>query len=108
MTVLLSFRLPSSPAAFEVGKRSKSVSDTCVPATSSSLLRLLEISQIRRSLAFLGRHQQAIGAQHVALRADKEVIVVLGTIDFAPEWLRIWFATVVFHHGPRTRQRVVP
>src|SRR5262245_58962849 len=41
-----------------------------------SLIRLFEIAQVRRRLIFLGRHQLAIRAQVVALRADADMGVV--------------------------------
>src|SRR5437660_11939194 len=70
------------------------------------LSRSLEIPQIRRALAFLGRHQQAIGAEHVILVADHDVIVVLA-IFLGPVRLRIWAAAVVLGHRPWPRQRVI-
>src|SRR5262249_13527245 len=50
----------------------------------SAKLLLLEIPQIRRLLALGGRHQEAIGADHVILSADPHVIVGFRTILFIP------------------------
>src|SRR5262249_45680738 len=72
-----------------------------------SLRRRLEISQIRRRLALLGRHQQAVGAQHIALMADHDVIVLLGAIDLAPERPRLGVASIGFEHGPRAGESMV-
>src|SRR6266571_699555 len=72
-----------------------------------SLRRLLEISQIRRRLVFPGGHQDAVGAEHIALLGDFDVIVVLGADALAPyrSWIRD--ATIALLHGPRTGQRIV-
>jgi hypothetical protein len=40
-------------------------------ARARSLPRLIEIAQIRRGLALLGRHQEAVAAEHVALFANE-------------------------------------
>src|SRR5437660_5060676 len=69
--------------------------------------RWFEISQIRRRLVLLGRHQEAICAQHIVLLADFDVIVVLGAVDLAPVRPRIWLAAIALGHRPRTRQRMV-
>src|SRR5262249_40168798 len=61
------------------------------PAASrqSLLLRLVEISQIRRRLILLRGHQVAIGAQEIILLADDHMMVVLGTNRLAPD--RVFF-----------------
>src|SRR5207244_1448715 len=61
---------------------------------SVSLLRLLEVSQIRSRLGLARGHQQTVRAQHVVLLADFDVIVVLGAVDLAPERPRIWLMPV--------------
>jgi hypothetical protein len=43
----------------------------------SSLLALIEISQIRRSLPLLGWHQVAVRAEKIVLLPDGEVVIVL-------------------------------
>src|SRR5438067_10896746 len=123
MTVLLSLHLTVS-TAYDISRVAPAprigmfipelrivcgnVPTTVVPALSFSLGGdLLEIPQVRRLLAFPGRHQQTIAAEHVALGADQDVLVVLGAIDLAPERMRGCFATVGLHHGPGARQRVV-
>src|SRR5579872_7050441 len=70
--------------------------------------RFLEVSQIRRRLVLLGRHQEPIRAQHIALLADDDVIVVLGAIVVAPERpLLVRLAAICLADGPRTRQGMV-
>ena len=70
--------------------------------------RFLEVSQVGGRLVLLGRHQETIRAQHISLLADYDMIVVLGTIVIAPERsFLVWFATVCFVDGPRTRQCMV-
>jgi hypothetical protein len=58
-------------------------------AKQRSFLHRLEISQIGRRLVLLGGHQLAVGAEHVGLRADLEMIVVLRAADLAPIGPRI-------------------
>src|SRR5215472_14558908 len=72
-----------------------------------SLPRLLEIPQIRRPLAFLRRHQQAIPADHVVLLADANMWVALGAIPRNPHFPFARIANVILGHCPRTRQRVI-
>src|SRR6266581_4748836 len=43
-----------------------------------SIPRRVEVAQVRRLLAFLGRHQIAVSAHKIVLLADHDVIVVLG------------------------------
>src|SRR5258708_13054428 len=73
-----------------------------------SLPGLIEIAQIWRRLALLGRHQGAVGGQHVVLLADLDVIVVLAAIVVAPGGpLLVWLAAVGLVDRPRTRQGMV-
>src|SRR6266700_888901 len=79
----------------------------CAPIRSSPL-RLFEISQIRRQLPLLGRHQVAIGAEHISLVADFDVVVVLATIVLLPDRsLLVRLATVGLVDRPRTRQCMI-
>src|SRR6202521_3902777 len=66
----------------------------------------LEISQVRRRLVLLRRHEQPVRAQHIVLVADHHMIVVLAIL-FGPERPRIRHAPIVLHHGPGSRQRMV-
>src|SRR5258707_5396188 len=75
--------------------------------TRSSLLRPVEILQIRRRLIFAGRHQQAIGAEEVVVLADHHMRIVLAADPLAPDRLRIGIAQIVFRHRPRARQSMV-
>jgi hypothetical protein len=70
----------------------------------ASPLRVLEISQIRRRLVLLGRHQEAIGAQEIVFFANHDLRVVLGAIRFGPVRTRIRVAPVSFVHRPGPRQ----
>ena len=76
--------------------------------TRPSLLRLFEISQIRRRLVLPGGHQEAVSAEHVVLIGDGDMIVGFGTILFRPGGIGIIRAApVVLHDGPRSRERVI-
>src|SRR5262249_43652780 len=70
-----------------------------------SLLRLVKVSQVRRRLVLLGRHQVAIGAQEVGLRADRHM-VVSDRADILHE-VRVVGAAISLEHGPGARQGVV-
>src|SRR5262245_12618132 len=59
------------------------------------LFRLREIFQIRRCLTLLGRHDRAIAAQVIDLRADGDPGLPFDTVVFAPDDVRQ--AAVVFH-----------
>src|SRR5947209_15171132 len=64
------------------------------------LRRLLEISQIRRWLVLLDRHQQAVGADRVGLPADRDDHVALGTAADDPARTRIGAVHVFLVHRP--------
>src|SRR5439155_12821789 len=53
-----------------------------------------KISQVRRRLAFAGRHQQTVAAQHVVLVADAHELLALGTDVFDPDWSRVRVAAI--------------
>src|SRR5262249_57196975 len=72
-----------------------------------SLLRLLEITQIRRRLVLAARHEQAVGAEHVILPADAGMRIVLRTDFLDPIVARIGVAWIFLFHGPLPRQRSV-
>src|SRR5262245_25094738 len=84
-----------------------SISSISTAINASSPRRLLEISQIRRRLAFLGRHQQAVRTQEVILIADHDLAVAFVADAFAPAWTRIRVAPEGLVHAPRLRQGVV-
>src|SRR5215475_7937611 len=65
----------------------------------------IKIPQIRWALALFGRHEEPIGAAHIAFIADLDVVVVLGADRLDPD--RIADAVVVLGDGPRTGQRIV-
>src|SRR6266567_3159080 len=73
----------------------------------ASFLRLLEMPKIRRALVLPRRHQVAVGAAHVVLLADEDLLVAFRADVLAPEIPRIGIALVVFDHRPGTRERVV-
>src|SRR5215469_15702566 len=72
-----------------------------------SLLRLIEISKIRRSLPFLRRHDHAVGAQKVGLSLDADMIVVLHAVVLDPPRMRIGAAAIALGHSPRMYQSMV-
>src|SRR5262249_23205906 len=75
------------------------------PSTPSALR--LEMPQVGRRLAFLRRHQEAVGAEEVALLADGDVVVVLRAQVLAPEWILVRRAAVALHHRPWPGERIV-
>src|SRR5207249_4004537 len=96
------------------GRRSK----TWMPATSAGmtsrescvlilLLRLREMAQVRRRLAFSHGHQQAVGAKVIDFLADGDIGVVLGADELAPGWPRVRIAAQIPGHSPWPCQRMV-
>src|ERR1700677_5318554 len=75
------------------------------PSPLPSGARLVEEVQVRRLLAFLSRHQDAVGTAHVDLIADLDVVVVLRTDGLDPD--RVAYAVVVLHDGPGAGESVV-
>src|SRR5215813_7327573 len=74
----------------------------------SSLLRQVEIAQIRRRLILLDRHQEAVGAEEIVLLADDDMNIVFHADVLAPPDRSLGGdAAVVLGDGPRTRQRIV-
>src|SRR5262245_38806119 len=72
---------------------------------SSRRWSAVEIAQVRCRLAFLGRHQEAVGADHVIIPADENMRIVLGAIDEIPKWLRL--APIDAADCPGTGERAV-
>src|SRR5579859_2203359 len=68
---------------------------------------LLEISQIRRGLVLLDRHQEAVGAECVFLPADTDQHAAFTAIAYYPARTRIGAVHVLLVHGPGPRQRMV-
>jgi hypothetical protein len=54
----------------------------------TSLTKLFEVSQIWRLLVLLGGHQKAIGAEHIVLRTDADMLVAFGTNGLDPNRIR--------------------
>src|SRR5712691_6017657 len=98
VTVLFIAILPSPAPAGPV---------VCSTGRGTLLLSLLEIAQIRRLLAFLDRHQVAVGGQEVALLADVDVLIVLGAIIEVPHDVGTGLAHISLGHRPGTCQRIV-
>src|SRR5215510_10922648 len=71
------------------------------------ILSAREVPQVRRGLAFPGRHQEAIAAQHVVLIADAHELLAFGADVLDPGWPRIRITAIVFENGPGTRQAIV-
>src|ERR1019366_7309730 len=81
--------------------------DRIAPATSRSFPRLIEISQIRRGLIFLGGHQVPFRAQEIVVLPDAGMLIVFRTDDLAPHGMPAQLAAVVLGHGPGPRQSMV-
>src|SRR5262249_27077378 len=70
--------------------------------------RSIEVSQIRRRLILLDRHQEAIGAQEVVFLADDNVNIIFSTdVLSPPDWLVRRYAAVILDDRPGARQRIV-
>src|SRR5579883_714500 len=67
----------------------------------------LEIAQIGRRLILFGRHQQPVGAQHVALTSDTHMLVLLDAGRVAPDRASFAGAPVALGHRPWTREGMV-
>src|SRR5437899_5649322 len=78
-------------------------SKTWMPATSAGmtsrescvlilLLRVREMAQVRRRLAFSHGHQQAVSAKVIDFLADGDIGVVLGADELAQGWPRVRIA----------------
>src|SRR5215831_6541734 len=93
------------------GQRTEVIGSSVVCALSSILRRLssdsLEILQVRRLLALGGRHQEAIGADHVIVAADAEMPVGFGTVLFVPDRIASRGPPVVLHDRPGMDERVI-
>src|SRR5262249_55215969 len=72
---------------------------------SSRRWSAVEIAQVWCRLAFLGRHQEAVGADHVVFPADQHMRIVFGAIDEIPEWVRL--APIDATDRPGTGERAV-
>src|SRR5260370_8222962 len=83
-----------------------SIRQESAPARSS-LLRLLEISQIRRRLILLGRHQESFRAQEVIFLADDDLGVALGARGSAPVRISLRAAPKCLVDAPGPRQGLV-
>src|SRR5215467_288800 len=83
------------------------VPDQVGKAAGRSLLRLVEISQVRRWLLVSGRHQVAVLTHFVGLVADMNEWNLLVANVLRPLRQGVEGATIVLHHGPRTGQCVV-
>src|SRR5712692_8683684 len=78
-----------------------------VPAISPSLPRPLEVPQIRRLLALLGGHEQAIRTHHIVFLANANMRVALRAVPRNPDRARAEIANVFLGYRPGTGQRVV-
>src|SRR5580693_7530232 len=70
-----------------------------------SIRRPLEISQVRRRLVALARHQHAVGAEEIVLLADQDMVIVLRAVPLEPDLPGV--APVGLGDGPWPGQRVV-
>src|ERR1700751_3750234 len=62
---------------------------------------LVKVSQVRRRLSGAGRHEVAVAAHIVALRAEPDLVVVLDAIDLGPDHLLDALIAARHHPGPR-------
>src|SRR5215471_12679583 len=75
-----------------------------IDATRLLFRGLLEISQIRRSLIFLRRHQEAFCAEVIVLRTDANMVVAFGANILAPpDRLVGRHPTIGLHDNPGRR-----
>src|SRR5580658_257603 len=72
-----------------------------------SLLRLIEISRIRRRLVLFERHQIAVLADPVGLVPDADEWDLLVAIILRPVRQRVEVAMVGLHHSPGPCQRMI-
>jgi hypothetical protein len=72
---------PSPVSAFHVSLRQKAAQYV----RGAKSFPRIEVAQIRRCLALLGRHQHVIPAKEVVLTADQNVMIVLGAVVFQPD-----------------------
>src|SRR5258708_1349587 len=77
------------------------------PPSASVSFRGLEIFQIGRRLTLPHRHQQAVGAEHIGIGADLDVLVSLDAAVLGPDRTRLLPAPVVLDRRPRPRQGMV-
>src|SRR5580700_1162960 len=104
----------SSKARAAVPAAPSAAASTIVPSglrqsmASSSLARPIEITQVRRRLALLRGHQQAVAAQEIDLTVDVDVHIVFGAhVLLPPDRLLGLRAAIVLDDDPRPRQRVI-
>src|SRR5215467_5660318 len=55
-------------------------------ARLSSIVRLVEVPQVRRLLAFAARAELAVDLDVIGLPLDKDIVVVLGAAVLDPDW----------------------
>src|SRR5262245_43392275 len=67
----------------------------------------LEVAHIRRLLSSLGRHQVAIGTDHVVFATDEDVAVAFRADIFVPIGARIGIAVIALDNTPWAHERVV-
>src|SRR5262245_19589830 len=94
------YMLPSFPAFRSAPCALRVPRPSAIPPSPS-----LEITQVRRLLPLLRRHQQPVGAEHVVLVADLHMRIIDRAIAFGKD--RVALATVCLQHGPGPRQRIV-
>src|SRR5205823_3049775 len=68
---------------------------------------LLEIPQVRRRLALLGRHQESVVAQHIVLAAQEDVLIGFDASGLGPDRPHLRRAAIILNHRPRPRQPVI-
>src|ERR1700722_12002674 len=77
------------------------------PIRRPSLLRPIEVGQVRRLLVFLGGHQTAVRALEIHVVADEDQPAALHAHVLGPDRIFGLIAAVLFCHRPWPRQRMV-
>src|SRR5262249_40433509 len=91
------------PRLADATQNAKKMRDGLIDTTL--FLRLIEIFQIRWRLILLDRHDRAVAAEVVDLLADGDPGLTFDAVVLSPP--DPLCATVVLHHGPGPRQRIV-
>src|SRR5262249_1413990 len=106
-----------APAVAATSTAANATTNTAAPITrrssiiilpyrrAPSLRRPLEVSQVRRRLILLDRHQETVGAHHVVLLADEDLLVALMACVLGPE--RVLARPVFPRHPPGPGERVI-
>src|SRR5262245_66615457 len=96
--------IAGSAAAYAARRRNRRRGSFMAALSSSRIL--IEISQVRRWLVLLLRHEQAVATDEVDLLVDGDIGVGFDAVVLLPRDV-LGTPPVVLHHSPWPRQRVV-